>query len=76
MKRAPDSPHSKYAHVYPILRIDRPFNESHPMNTLAVAKVLTSREAAEAEVSRLNQVNAEKSCTYFYCTNRLIEQTQ
>jgi hypothetical protein len=32
-----------------------------------------SQAAAEAEVSRLNQVNAGKSCVYLYCTSRLIE---
>jgi len=34
-----------------------------------------SQTEAEAEVSRLNQVNAGKSCVYLYCTNRLIEDS-
>jgi len=33
-----------------------------------------SQAEAEAEVSRLNQVNAGKSCVYLYCTSRLIEK--
>ena len=32
-----------------------------------------SQAEAEVEVSRLNQVNAGKSCVYLYCTSRLIE---
>ena len=32
-----------------------------------------SQAQAEVEVSRLNQVNAGKSCVYLYCTSRLIE---
>jgi len=32
-----------------------------------------SQAEAEAEVSRLNQVNAGKRCVYLYCTSRLIE---
>lgn len=32
-----------------------------------------SQAEAEAEVSRLNQVNAGKSCVYLYCTSHLIE---
>jgi len=32
-----------------------------------------SQTEAEAEVSRLKQVNAGKSCVYLYCTSRLIE---
>ncbi len=74
MHRAPDSPHSKYQHVYPIVRIDTPLDQGDPESKISVVKVLTSQVAAEAEVSRLNQINADKSCTYFYCTSRLIEQ--
>lgn len=74
MHRTPDSPHSKYQHVYPIVRIDTALDQGDPESKITVVKVLTSQVAAEAEVSRLNQINAGKSCTYFYCTSRLIEQ--
>jgi hypothetical protein len=73
MQLAPDQPHSKYRHVYPIIRIDKPFNEAQPTNTLSVVKVLTSQEAAESEVSRLNAINVGKSCAYFWETSRLVE---
>jgi hypothetical protein len=33
-----------------------------------------SQPEVEAEVSRLNQLNAGKSCVYLYCTSRLIER--
>jgi hypothetical protein len=49
------------------------FNQAYPTNTIAVVKVLTSQADAEVEVSRLNQLNADKSCVYVYCTSRLIE---
>jgi hypothetical protein len=75
MKRAPDTPHSKYPHVYPIVRIDTPIGQSDPTSSITVVKVLTSQVAAEAEVSRLNQINAGKDCVYFYCTSKLIEQS-
>ena len=68
VERAPDRPHSKSKHVYPIVRIDMPFDHAHPTNTVTVVKVLTSQTAAEKEVSRLNEINADKSCVYFYCT--------
>jgi hypothetical protein len=74
MQRAPDRPHSKYPHVYPIVRIDTPIDQSNAKDRITVVKVLTSQAAAEAEVSRLNEINAEKSCAYLYCTSRLIEQ--
>ena len=76
MERAPDRPHSKYPHVYPIVRIDTPIGESDPTNKITVVKVLTSQGGADAEVSRLNQINAGKSCKYFWCTSRLIEETE
>jgi hypothetical protein len=75
MERAPDTPHSKHPHVYPIVRIDTPTDQTDPTSRITVVKVLTSQVAAEAEVSRLNQINADKSCVYFYCTSRLIEQS-
>jgi hypothetical protein len=56
--RAPDRPHSKFKHVYPIVRIDTPFDPMYPANTLAVVEVLSSKADAEVEVSRLNEVNA------------------
>jgi hypothetical protein len=76
MERAPDTPHSKYPHVYPIVRIDTPIDQTAPTSRITVVKVLTSQVAAEAEVSRLSQINEDKSCTYFYCTSRLIEQSE
>jgi hypothetical protein len=54
--------------------VDTPFDQTYPTNTVAVAKVLTSQADAEVEVARLNELNANKSCVYFYCTSRLIEE--
>ena len=73
MERSPDQPHSKYPHVYPIVRIDTPFGHSDPTQNIIVVKVLTSQSDAETEVSRLGQVNADKSCLYFWCTSTLVE---
>ena len=74
MARAPDQPHSKFEHVYPIVRVDTPFNQTNPTNTVAVVKVLTSQADAEVEVARLNELNANKRCVYFYCTSPLIDK--
>ena len=76
MQRAPSRPHSKYSHVYPIVRIDPPIDNTDPTHKIMAVKVLTSQSDAEAEVSRLSEINADKSCRYFYCTSRLIEQGQ
>ena len=74
MQGAPDSPHSKHPHVYPIVRVDTPLDPKDLQSKITVVKVMTSQAAVEAEVSRLNQINADKSCTYFYCTSRLVGQ--
>jgi hypothetical protein len=57
------------------VRIDTPIDQSEPTNRITVVKVLTSQGADEAEVLRLKQIKAEKSCSYFYCTSRRIEQS-
>jgi hypothetical protein len=52
-----------------------PLDQTNPTNKITVVKVFTSQAAAETEVARLNQINADKSCLYFYTTRRLIQQT-
>jgi hypothetical protein len=73
IQRAPDRPHAKCEHVYPIVRIDLPLDERTLTHKVTVVKVLTSQGAADTEASRLNQLNGDKHCVYFYCTSRLIE---
>jgi hypothetical protein len=70
--RAANQPHSKFDHVYPIVRIGAPVDLAYPTNSVTVVKVLTSQGDAELEVTRLSQLNADKSCVYFYCISRLI----
>jgi hypothetical protein len=72
--RVPDQQHSKFEHVYSIARVDTPFNQENPTNTVAVVKVLSSQADAEVEIARLNELNADKSCVYFYCTSRLVKE--
>jgi len=59
-----------------LVRIDTPLDLNDPQSKITVVKDMTSQGAVEAEVSRLNQVNTDMSCTYFYCTSRLVEQAQ
>ena len=61
--------------MYPIVRIDPPLDQADPTNRITMVKVLVSQLAAEAEVLRLNKINADKSCMYFYRTSRLIEES-
>ena len=67
-----DKPHSKFVHVYAIVRFDFPMDAANPENTVAVVKVFESKALAEAEASRLNRINENKRCTYRVCTSRLM----
>lgn len=70
---ATETPHSKFPHVYGIVRIDFPFDGNNPGNGISLVKVARSEAVAEAEVSRLNRINADKKCRYFCCVSRLID---
>jgi hypothetical protein len=67
--QAPDKPHSKFSHVYAIVRFDL---NSSGTNGATVVKVMSSRDLAEQETARLNNVNAEKHCIYEVQTSRFI----
>ncbi len=68
-----DKPHSKYLHVYAIVRFDLPVSQSNPENSAIVVKVLSSRVLAEQEASRLREVNKEKRCVYNVQITRFVE---
>ena len=56
-------------HVYAIVRFDR-FQDSAE-HSFTVKAIVRSRDIAELEVKRLNEVNADKDCTYFWQITRL-----
>jgi len=59
-------------HVDAIVRIDE-FDSSVTLeDMITVKEVVWSIEQAEAEVSRLNELNESKGCRYFWQTTRLI----
>lgn len=63
--------HSKYRHMYAVVRIDFPVNVNQPENSFSVVKVFVSKEAAENEAERLNTVNADKRCAYHTYVTRM-----
>ena len=67
-----EKPHSKFQHVYAVLRIDLPVSCDAPENSVSVVKVLSSKMPAEQEVDRLNKVNSEKHCRYVLQVTRLV----
>ena len=68
-----NKPHSKFSHVYALVRIDAPLSADSPENSISVVKVLRSEEAAEKEALRLRDLNKGKGCAYHVYVTRLIE---
>ena len=56
-------------HVYAIVRFDR--NVQSWENSFTVKKIVRTQDLAESEVKRLNEVNADKDCSYFWQTTRM-----
>jgi hypothetical protein len=67
-----DKPHSRYEHVYAIVRADLPLDQGVPENSISVVKVMCSRQMADQEAVRLNDVNKEKACRYFVNTTHFV----
>ena len=59
-------------HVYAIVRYDR-FQEPSEQS-FTVKEVVRTQAMAEAEVDRLNDLNADKNCTYFWQVTRLFAE--
>jgi hypothetical protein len=66
-----DKPHSKYPHVYAIVRFDL-YVRSSVENGATVVKVLPSRDLAEKEAARLGNLNKGKECVYAVQVTRFI----
>jgi hypothetical protein len=72
--RRPNTP------VFAVIRLDHSFADlsqsagATPQAAVIVTvkEIVTTREAAEAEVERLNKLNAEKGCRYFWQQTRFV----
>ena len=65
-------PNKKYGHLYAIIRHDT-FCQA-PINIqVTVKKVVSDPVYAAREVERLNELNSEKGCYYFYQITRFEE---
>jgi len=71
MKGAAETPHSKYPHVYAIVRFDLHVNPRSE-HSATVVKVLSSLNLAERDAARLREVNKDKDCTYVVQTTRFV----
>lgn len=64
--------HSKYTHVYAIVRVDAPIDADTPANCISVIGVFLSHESSIIEAERLNQLNGHNGCIYISYVTRLV----
>ena len=62
------------AHVYAIVRLDGPVESSD--DCVYVKEIVSTQAIAEAEVQRLNELNADKHCKYFWQITRLFPENR
>jgi hypothetical protein len=58
--------------AFAIVRIDDAWTDDAPMKSrIAIKQIVWTLEEAEEQVVRLNALNAEKGCEYFWQTTRV-----
>jgi hypothetical protein len=72
LHRLPGTPHSRYPHVYVIVRLDA--GHADPEDALSLPKVFRNEVKAEEEARRLNELNSTKACRYIVVVSRLIDE--
>ena len=65
-----------HTHVFVVLRYDinNNFTPESMANQISATKAFLTKEMAEAEVQRMNIVNSDKSCNYFWTVARLAKE--
>jgi hypothetical protein len=63
----------RFDHVYAIVRVDGFYSglDVPPDHCITVKKIVLDADTAEAEVKRLNVLNAGKNCHYFFQLTRV-----
>jgi len=63
-----------YRHVYAVIRIDEYLENLQSITIkelVTVKEIVWNQDKAEQEVERLNQINSDKGCRYFWQLTRL-----
>ena len=72
MTAAPETPHSKYPHVYVIIRFAMDVPPTRIEHSATVAKIVSSLEFAEKEAARFREINKAKNCSDVVQTTRFV----
>lgn len=67
---------SDFIHVYAIIRVEQDASPGEPFaNWIKVKTIVATLEKAIAEVDRLNMLNSDKGCHYFWQVTKM-DKTQ
>lgn len=66
-----DKPHARFEHVYVVLRVDPLPSVKVMEDGVSAVSVYTSKDAAAAEASRLNELKSDSPSYYVVLTSRL-----
>ncbi len=59
--------------LFAVVRVDESVDPSRePGNKITIKEVVATQAEAEAEVARLNRLNADKGCVYFWQATRMV----
>lgn len=58
-------------HLYAVVRFDLPLSTKRPQDSVSIVSVFSTDEGAEAEATRLRNVNEGKQCHYEVFVTRL-----
>lgn len=62
-------------HVFAVVRVDTTAaNSAEWTNRITVKEILETEEEALAEVDRLNLLNADRGCLYFFQKTRVVRK--
>ena len=71
------TPHSKFRHVYAIVRIDESAEPDVPLEEkINITKVPWTEQDADLEVERLTHLNASRGCRYVWLLTRLPDEPE
>jgi hypothetical protein len=70
-----DQKHSKYEHLFALIRFDLPINHDRIEDSVSVVKVFATRSDAEAEVRRLSSINDLSKCKYEVQVTRFVDRS-
>jgi hypothetical protein len=69
-----DKPHSRFTHLYALIRYDVPLDSENLHSSVSVIKIFANRADAEEEANRLGSINDRTKCVYQVQVTRFADE--